>query len=422
MAAFSLNPASAMQGVIDYTTREGVKLFESATKPVTTMEEKFDCEPEGLLPFLKKVAVKADLLGWDLEQNGVLAIPDVIGAANPEWINLTEEYGRVPLEIIQQQDLTYIANPSRKAQDNYMSYHCFWNSLSTIGMSKVALKEHEYTLEVAGEAYHSGPCLLRVIISESHIDTNATISNIRTQLSNLNLYIGEIGNDISKFNDHVRTLMTQLTARGEDSLDLLVNLFKGYSACSDKAFVDYINRKKEDYDEGGATLEPEDLMKFAETKYKILKQEGKWNAPTPDKQEILALKAQISKMKRARSKVDKQTKEGNKPDWFGKAPSPRELKKPFTPKEWKGRKWYYCCKETGGHCDGKWRAHDPAKCDPNFFNKKRKGGDGNEKASKKAKTPHVRLTHASQAIIDNESDEYASLPTIPEEEEGYESS
>ena len=92
----------------------------------------------------------------------------------------------------------------------------------------------------------SGNLLLKVLVRESHLDTNATTSWIRTQLSSLDKYMMIISSDIGKLNFHVQTLMGSLTARGETSTDLLTNFFKGYAECSDKMFVTYMASKKED--------------------------------------------------------------------------------------------------------------------------------------------------------------------------------
>ncbi len=68
----------------------------------------------------------------------------------------------------------------------------------------------DYTID----EYKSGNLLLKVIIRESHIDTNATTSNIRTKLSSLDTYIHTIGQDITKFNGYVKLLIDSLQARG----------------------------------------------------------------------------------------------------------------------------------------------------------------------------------------------------------------
>ena len=92
MAAFALNPAATMAGIVDCTAREGRFLFENATKSLTSDDEKMDCAPAELTTFLKRLAARADLQGWDVEEAGVSMIPDEIGAPNPEWISLLEEF------------------------------------------------------------------------------------------------------------------------------------------------------------------------------------------------------------------------------------------------------------------------------------------------------------------------------------------
>ena len=66
------------------------------------------------------------------------------------------------------------------------------------------------------------PCgisLLKVIVRESHIDANATSSRIRTQLSTLDVSIGKLGHDITKFDASMKMMIESLAARGETTND-----------------------------------------------------------------------------------------------------------------------------------------------------------------------------------------------------------
>ena len=101
---------------------------------------------------------------------------------------------------------------------------CLMNSLTQAGKDKVRLWSNQFILN----GRESGIVLLKVIIRESHLDTNATMNSIRTQLSSLDEYITTIGCDIIKFNEQVKRLLEQLTARGRETQDLLINLFKAY--------------------------------------------------------------------------------------------------------------------------------------------------------------------------------------------------
>ena len=69
-----------------------------------------------------------------------------------------------------------------------------------------------------------GACLLKVLIRESYLDSNATSSMIRIKLSNLDEYIVQVKHDIGKFNNYVKVLVETLRARGETTSDLITNL------------------------------------------------------------------------------------------------------------------------------------------------------------------------------------------------------
>ena len=157
-------------------------------------------------------------------------------------------------------------------------------SLLKEGKRKILVWEDQYNLNGLG----SGNLLLKIIVQESHLDTNATSSSIRTKLMDLDKYLPTIGHDIVKFNTYVKRLIDGLRSRGETTQDLLVNLFKGYMSCSDKEFVQYVKRKQDAFEEG-ATIEPDQLMKNAADKFKTLLQRGSWNAPDANEEKILAL-------------------------------------------------------------------------------------------------------------------------------------
>ena len=50
----------------------------------------------------------------------------------------------------------------------------------------------DYQIEINDKRYRSGVALFKVIIRESHIDTNASANQIRTKPSNLDQYITTI--------------------------------------------------------------------------------------------------------------------------------------------------------------------------------------------------------------------------------------
>jgi hypothetical protein len=112
------------------------------------------------------------------------------------------------------------------------------NTLTKEGRAKVVLHEKEYTF--GNGDYVSGTVLLKVVIMESYIDTNATTRHIRQHLSQLHEYILTVDSDIEIFNLYVNGLINSLAARGQSTQDLLANLFKGYKAATDDVFVKYM--------------------------------------------------------------------------------------------------------------------------------------------------------------------------------------
>jgi hypothetical protein len=408
--AFALSPAMAIPGIIDLASKTGKDIFRYATEKLE--EELYDCRPDGMTQFLQSLSIRATEYGWEDDIGGIMQIPE--DPANPlaDTNNLIENYGRITIETIRAFETSYIAMQIRPAQDTYMLYKCLMKSISKEGKSKITIWKDQYHVN----GMPSGVLLLKVIIRESHLDTNATISNIRTNLSNLDEYMLKIGGDITKFNTYVKELIDQLTARGETTTDLLINLFKGYLAVEDKSFNTYILKKKEAYEEGGAQDE-DSLMLLAKNKFTLLSDAGRYNMPSAEEEKILALQAELkqatkkwSREKKGRKpedtvskkKVDWKDKDKDskkrpeKPNWMSEKPKEENLRKS---KSWSGKDWWYCSPETGGKCDGHWRVHKPSKCEGRshkFSGEKHPKDEAKGKSSSKK----LKLAHAISAIQD----------------------
>ena len=241
---FALHPADAIQGIIDLTTREGVKLDQNATRSFyTDPADYFNCEAPGLHGFLKEVEGRASRFGW---RNAIIEIPNDIAKPLGGTRNVLTHCGELLLHHLCAWETTYIHGISRVAQDTAHLHLCLMNSLTQVGKDKVHLWSDQFILN----GQESGILLLKVIIRESHLDTNATTNSIRTQLSNLDEYITTIRCDIIKFNEHIKRLLEQLNAHGGETQDLLTNLSKAYISVKDVCFVDYVDEKLSRYEEG----------------------------------------------------------------------------------------------------------------------------------------------------------------------------
>lgn len=282
---FALSPALYDNGVIDYSTTAGQKLYKQGVEKL--QEELFDVDSKGIHSFLNALGDRAMVAGWA----HILNIPLDISTPNSDLIDLVTQYGEIGLNQICNHVNTYANQQVRAAQDSMQLYHCLMGSLSQEGRNKVTVYKNEYT----HLGFPSGALLLKIIIRESYIDTRATVRHLRAKLSALPQYLGTINYDISLFNRYVLDLLQQLSARGETTQDLLANLFEAYKGVNDKDFVSYIKIKENDYDEG-KDVSANTLMQLAQQKYKIMVDEKTWAIPSKEEEKIQALEAKLSKL------------------------------------------------------------------------------------------------------------------------------
>jgi hypothetical protein len=415
---FAFAPALAIEGLLDYSKSEHVKIFRGAIKPVS--EAPFDCEADGLHQFLKDVHDRADEMGWT---KGILRI----GAEENEddedaRENLIEHYGSITLERIVETEEENAVNQGREAQDTYMLYKCLMASLTADARKKVTIWSSQYRIGEGNDTTCGGVALLKIIIRESHLDTNATTNQIRTKLSNLDAYILTVDSDIGRFNQYVKLLIQSLTARNQTTSDLLINLFKGYGAVSDEVFRAWLLRKQDDHEEG-EEVTPDELMLAAKNKFDTMKEKGIWNAPTAE-EKIIALEAKFdSTVKSLNKKVsfDRKGKGGGggkkNTDKSGGKRDGDSKKDGDHPKKWhapksgdkkeamyKGHMWHWCGKDTGGKCE-KWRAHKPKDCKGIADTDTKRERESNKKGDKKHLAKKLKVAKAYIARIEKQAAE-----------------
>jgi len=299
---FALAPAFANPDVLNYSDQSAAKLFKSGTEPLSI---KFDCKPDNLQLFLDQARDKSIVFDW----LNILSIP--IGGDVAATKDLIESYGEISYEDVKAHAINYMNEDSREAQDSFMLYHCLMNSLTDAAQKQVRTRGNVIPFMFGGKG--SGPVLLKVIIMVSHVDTRATITSVRTKLSSLDHAMREQDSDIEAFNDYVLGLVSKLHARGEQTQDLLVNLFKGYKACKDAEFVDYIKKKEDLYEEGGE-VSYQQLMDWSINKYKTRKESEQWCQRTTEEETIIALQAQVNNLMVQK----KPSYPAGKPSGFGK--------------------------------------------------------------------------------------------------------
>jgi hypothetical protein len=267
--------------------------------------------------FCDTLTDRANKSGWYAGDGNILSIPD--SSTPPTNRDIIKEYGQLTVENIRTHVETYINTNSRRTQNSAQMLSCIKESLSDAGKLKILSESDKWT--VGGK--ESGVLLFKIIMQKAVIDTRATSSFFRENLTSLDTYITTIDSNIELFNQYVNINRAGLQARGEKTDDLIINLFKAYLNVADQNFVEYMKKKKDDYDEGTTTLEPETLMTHALNKYHILVQEHKWKAMSPQDEQLVALKAQYEQLRDAnlrlaRSIVGKKSTKGNSDGKKGK--------------------------------------------------------------------------------------------------------
>lgn len=284
--AFSL-AAGSNGKLIDYASREGMRIAEGAKAP---LKPDFNLKADNLQVFVTSVHDRGEEYGYNLD-DGILNVPNAAG----EKGNICIAYSMRTIEEVRNHAAGYVFQQTRKAQDSVNLYQCLMNSLASEAKATILQFQDEYTLVDPANSKRKlkpGALLLRVMVRESHIDTKFTSREVRLQLSSLDIFMVKCGSDIDVFNKHVNRLLMKLAAREEVTEDLHANILKGYKACGDKKFRDYVDRQEERIDDG-EDIPPPVLMSRCLTKYQMSVQREEWQAPSADEDKIIALQAQL---------------------------------------------------------------------------------------------------------------------------------
>jgi hypothetical protein len=398
---FSLTPATANEGFLNYSLKRDKETYNSAVKRLS--EDEFDCVEENLNDFMILLKARADELGWS---DRIMSIP-ITGEddEDPREANLLTEHANASLEQIKAYELTYVNDETRERQDMQCLYKCLMSSLSQVGRNKVNTDKQQYILKDANDRdAYSGNLLLKVILMKSTVDNRSGAFAIRMELSSLVELISKVNFDITKFNLRVKNLMNDLSRRGESSADLHFNLFRAYKTVPVDEFVSFIDRIKDEQDEKGEDEQHNEvyIMDKAENKYRILEKEGTWKTKEKEENKFLALEAKLNKVikenkklklggKRKRDDRSKKTGKGKpkyKVDIYRK---PKDIKKPVIINK---DKWWWCSPETGGKCSGALRKHQPKDCKGKEF---LKNDDNKNPASLKAKEVEIAPAASSDS-------------------------
>jgi hypothetical protein len=232
---------------------------------------------------------------------------------------------------------TSIGQETHQAQHEVRFYYFIYNTLDARGHLRIVYEAEYYTME----GTHSGIMLFKLLMRKSNMDTGATASQLREHLTNRDRYMSTFDSNIELFNQHVKVNRDGITARGESSNDLTINLCKAYLCVTDRYCVRYMRNKKDSYDDG-EDFTVEKLLTMSLIKFQILEDSGKWNSLSPEQEQIVALTSEVIHLKdhnlklASNAKPFKSRNSGNKPKQSGKGKKPS--KKDADEEKWAWKK------------------------------------------------------------------------------------
>jgi hypothetical protein len=379
---FSLTPAAAKTGILSFTDKEEVKIYERSSAKLSSDE--FDCLEDQLMDFMTALKQRANEYGW----NGMMTIAQDPNDATSRKLSILEEHGNLSMEAVKAHEDSYKDAKNRDRQNQVCLYKAIMATLSRVGRNKVATEREKYIFKNSShEDVYSGNLLLKVVLTKTSVDNRSGAFSIRMELADLPRLMESVKYDVSRFNERVRALMDSLATRGEKSADLPFNLFQAFKEVPVPMFQVFIQRLKDDFDEDSSDKFTESyIMDKCENKFRNLTKEKEWAIEGRQEDKILALQAQIKRLEKKQGKkrghkdtAKKPNKKKGKgtPGGKGEVDTDRKPRDPTKPVTIKGKQWWWCSKDTGGKCDGKLRRHNPKDCKGLAFLKKGEDADGN---------------------------------------------
>lgn len=342
---------SPWQQDIDLTTKQGANLWNEGTKPV---DDKFTGQGRDVPRFIaivKNHVSKCYLTG----------ITTINGK------NLLADYGTLTLEEVKRvRDARNAIVPTtlRQAQPKIKAqilFHFIYGSLGSLPLRKISTR-----LE---EIQQDGPTLLKIVLVDTFVATQAHTFKVKEQLYDLQLKAFKW--NVQTMNQSVREIVVDLQAAGHSfgNDDIMIALFRAYSGSTNEEFKNAVMYWKNEWNNCALTS-AEELMVKADGKYDELKKAGTWGKSSEKDEQIIALTARIETLqKEVHSNKSKPppSKQNGKYAWK----YDRSLSSTATyVREGKTHKW---CTGPGHNKKAMWvSGHEPGKCTADYKGKKGK--------------------------------------------------
>ncbi|KAI2508248.1 hypothetical protein MHU86_6177 [Fragilaria crotonensis] len=112
--------------------------------------------------------------------------------------------------------------------------------------------------------------------------------------------------NVLTFNQHVQDLHRKFKQGGEESSDLFVHVMRAYLQCKDCKFVQDIKEHKRKFERGELDPDLKTLMIAAQRSYQTLLQEGTYNKPSTEEEQILPSRPDLRNTRRKMADIRKQ--------------------------------------------------------------------------------------------------------------------
>ena len=346
---------SPWQQDINLKTKHGSSLWNEGTKPV---DEKFTGQGRDVPRFIALIKnhVSKCYLTEIIMINGK---------------NLLSDYGTTSLEEVKRaRDARNAVIPTtlREAQPKIKAqilFHFLYGSLGSLPLRKISTR-----LE---EIQQDGPTLLKVVLVDTFVATQAHTFKIKEQLYDLQLKAFKW--NVQTMNQSVREIMVDLQAAGHSfgNDDIMIALFRAYQGSTNDEFKNAVMYWKNEWNNGSLTS-AEELMVKADDKYDELKKAGKWGKSSDKDEQIIALNARLETLQKEvanKGKGPSTSSPSSKSDKF-LWKYDRSLSTSSTyVRDGKTFKW---CTGPGHNKKAMWvSGHEPGKCSADYKGGKPKG-------------------------------------------------
>ena len=308
--SFALAPGLAQPGaLLDYTTKYGSNQWTQGTASLSTH---VDLKTGVTEVFRSELNQRSNNQGWQ----ALFKFQDSEGAT----IHLIDHYGRIDLDQVKAQtaDLVGVGSnvKTRKAQDNAQACQCLFNSLTVSAKALVLTHRDDYIVTTANadgdqETFTVAARMLKVIMNIITVDSRATERQLRANMRNLPAVMRQCNYDIELFQKYVKENLSQLDSRGAKVEDEIQLLFEGYKAAGDVTFVKHMQTLQESHDNnwnGLGAMTAQKLNAMALDKYKILKKVWRKQVVGSAEQQIVAMNAEIGRLRDESSRLKGQLK------------------------------------------------------------------------------------------------------------------